>query len=673
MEKLLIFCSFLLVFLSQPCSAQYKVYGATLLVDLEQAELKEVFDQLHNRNLEGIEKLRNETDVLLLYAYQQIRIFEDNAESKNPYPHYENANWAVEKVMADNQGEVPFTAISLSGIIDGLKVRVDRLQKRKAKFQSPDIESQYPIDSTNRITIAKSLINRGEFVSALRISDTILTIDSCELKPLIWYMRGCIFKELFKNNRLLGHGDGFRERAIQSFEKAITLDTSMKYEEDLFGFLRSLANTFYNDAALNIDTLNLDASQRYFNQYIRLASHYKFEDSTALASSKMIYNLTFANKLSHIMRNQGHDTTIAAKIDSIYTCILEINPKNRTVQYNAYANAKNDQMFRSHLMNSLKSENKANLAEAEANKAESVKRRTQTYALAGASILMLFFGGFAWYSYQRKRKDHRLIKAKQLELERQKRLLEEKNKEITDSIIYSRRIQKALLPTSRTIEENLPESFVLYKPKDIIAGDFYWLERKGEKVLFAAADCTGHGVPGAMVSVICNNGLNRSVREDGLTDPGKILDRTRQIVIDEFSKSDENIRDGMDVALCSLEKGRLQYSGAHNPLWVIRSGEVLETKADKQPIGNFQYQRSFTTHEFLLEKNDTVYLFSDGFADQFGGEKGKKLKSRAFKEILLGIQNYPMKEQRIILDEAFEKWKGEMEQIDDVCVFGVRI
>ncbi|NQX98735.1 MAG: tetratricopeptide repeat protein, partial [Flavobacteriales bacterium] len=187
-------------------------------------------------------------------------------------------------------------------------------------------------------------------------------------------------------------------------------------------------------------------------------------------------------------------------------------------------------------------------------------------------------------------------------------LLGEKNKEITDSIQYAKRIQNAILPSNKVVAENLKESFILYKPKDIVAGDFYWMEsiastnnNKEQIVLFAAADCTGHGVPGAMVSVVCNNALNRSVREHGLTDPGEILDKAREIVIQEFEKSDEVVQDGMDIALCSIEGNTLKYAGAHNPLWIIRKGEILETKADKQPIGQFDHPQPYTTHTIELQ------------------------------------------------------------------------
>ena len=212
-----------------------------------------------------------------------------------------------------------------------------------------------------------------------------------------------------------------------------------------------------------------------------------------------------------------------------------------------------------------------------------------------------------------------------------------------------------------------------FKPKDIVAGDFYWVEQVGDTVLFAAADCTGHGVPGAMLSMLCNNALNRSVREYGITDPGKILDKTREIIIAEFEKSDEHVKDGMDISLCALNGNKLLFASAYNLLWIIRNSDVIEIKGDRQPIGNSDNPQPFTTHSFELEKGDIFYIFSDGYVDQFGGKKGKKLKAKAFRELLLNMRDKPMDEQRENLDSAFESWRGELEQIDDVCVIGVKV
>ncbi|PCH96854.1 MAG: hypothetical protein COB85_03240 [Bacteroidetes bacterium] len=251
--------------------------------------------------------------------------------------------------------------------------------------------------------------------------------------------------------------------------------------------------------------------------------------------------------------------------------------------------------------------------------------------------------------------------------------LGEKNKEIIDSINYSKRIQDAILPPAALVKEHLPHSFVYYAPKDIVAGDFYWLESSDDLTLFAAADCTGHGVPGALLSMLCNNALNRSVREYELTLPGKILDKAREIVIGEFENYEEDVQDGMDISLCALRGMELQFAGAYNPLWIFRNGEIIETRGDKQPIGLCDDPKPFTTHTFTLEPGDSFYIFSDGYVDQFGGEKGKKFKSKAFKALLLSIQDKTMEEQHIIIKQEFDAWKGDLEQVDDVCVIGVKV
>ena len=260
--------------------------------------------------------------------------------------------------------------------------------------------------------------------------------------------------------------------------------------------------------------------------------------------------------------------------------------------------------------------------------------------------------------------------------------IEAKHKEITDSIVYAERLQKAILPQDKVINSALDEWFVLYKPKDIVSGDFYWFQEKNGRSIFAAADCTGHGVPGAMVSVICNNGLNRSVKEFNLEDPGLILDKTRDIVIEEFEKSHEEVKDGMDIALVSLNNQAdssgskdLMYAGAHNPLWIIRKGsdEMEEIKADKQPVGKHINASNFTSHSVVINKGDTVYLFSDGYVDQFGGDKGKKFKSSNFRTLILSIQDQPLAKQKEIIYKTFEDWKGGLEQLDDVCVFAFRV
>jgi tetratricopeptide (TPR) repeat protein len=309
--------------------------------------------------------------------------------------------------------------------------------------------------------------------------------------------------------------------------------------------------------------------------------------------------------------------------------------------------------------------------------AQADKRKQQIiiWSVAGGLLLVLVFAGFIFRSLNITRKQKDLIGRQKAEVEQQKALVEEKNKDILDSITYAKRLQDAILPPMNVIKKYLPESFVLYKPKDIVAGDFYWLEKVGDTILIAAADCTGHGVPGAMVSVVCSNALNRAVKEFHITEPGKILDKTRELVLETFEKSEGDIKDGMDISLCCINTStrEIKWSGAYNPLWYIQAGEVKEVNPDKQPIGKVDAPQPFHTNELKLNKGDLFYLFTDGYADQFGGPKGKKFKYKQLSEKLSAICGQPMEEQKRILAETLESWKGNLEQVDDILVIGIRV
>jgi serine phosphatase RsbU (regulator of sigma subunit) len=257
-----------------------------------------------------------------------------------------------------------------------------------------------------------------------------------------------------------------------------------------------------------------------------------------------------------------------------------------------------------------------------------------------------------------------------------RRVLKEKNKEIMDSISYAKRIQEAIFPTDNIIKTYFPDSFILYRPKDIVAGDFFWLDKTDDNIIFAVADCTGHGVPGALVSVVCNNALNRTVHEFKISQPSLILDNIRVLVKKTFERSEEEVKDGMDIALCSYDQktNLFQFSGAFNSIYIIRSDNMLEEiKGDKMPIGIHVKEDSYINHIININKGDSIYLMSDGYQDQFGGPKKKKFLSKQLKELLLSIHTNPMPEQKEILNLSFENWKGENKQTDDVTIFGMRI
>ncbi len=257
----------------------------------------------------------------------------------------------------------------------------------------------------------------------------------------------------------------------------------------------------------------------------------------------------------------------------------------------------------------------------------------------------------------------------------QKIKLEAKNKDITDSINYASRIQQAILPSNQKMAKHFTNYFLLHLPKDILSGDFYWVEAVNNRIYLAVADCTGHGIPGSMVSVVCNNALNRSVQEFNLKDPNVILNKTRALVIEAFDDNEKTIRDGMDISLCCIDKttNKLLFSGANNPIIIIRNNQLITLEADRQPIGKYSFGKPFTQQEITLTSDDIVYLYTDGFADQFGGERGKKYKSANLVKFFIKNSKLTLRNQKDALKEEFTNWKSDFDQIDDVCIMGFKI
>jgi len=261
-------------------------------------------------------------------------------------------------------------------------------------------------------------------------------------------------------------------------------------------------------------------------------------------------------------------------------------------------------------------------------------------------------------------------------VQQQKDLLSDRNREITDSITYAKQIQQAILPGTIKFTEFFEDYFILYRPRDIVAGDFFWVETINHHSFIAVADCTGHGVPGALVSVICYGALNRCIHEFGLKEPAKILEKARDIIVDNFSNSSERMMDGMDVSLLVIDSNNstLNWSGANNPLWIIKKDNqvLLEYKGDNQPVGSYISPEDFTSHQITLGEGDTLYMLTDGFQDQFGGEQDKKFGSKRLKKLISDIQHLSLSDQKTELDRVLSDWMGNSMQIDDITILGFK-
>lgn len=347
--------------------------------------------------------------------------------------------------------------------------------------------------------------------------------------------------------------------------------------------------------------------------------------------------------------------------DSIYS---EDNAREMATQETKYAFEKQI------LADSLRNAKEKEVSEAMivAQDAKIKQDRVTQLALFGGLLLVLIFAAFLYNRFQITRRQRDLIA-------RQKEEVETKNREILQSIAYARRLQDAVLPPARVVKEFFADSFLLYLPKDIVSGDFYWMENRGSVSYFAVGDCTGHGVPGAMLSVIGLNGLNRCLNEMHITSPAAILEQLTLIFQSSFERSEATVRDGMDIGICALdnESGQLTFAGANNMLRIVRRGEVLDFKGDKRAVGFHDSAVKFSQVDIPLTKGDILLLSTDGIVDQFGGPEGKKFLNKRLRELLIRLSGRPMPEQRNALLEEFEAWRGSQEQTDDVCVMGVRV
>ena len=322
-----------------------------------------------------------------------------------------------------------------------------------------------------------------------------------------------------------------------------------------------------------------------------------------------------------------------------------------------------------------KKEKELALLNSENEKVSIENKRQTTLLIAGSIVGVLVFVllVFSLRAYRIKQKDNVLLNTQKQEIEHQKNMVDEKQKEIVDSINYAQEIQKTLIANHEMVNETIPDSFVFFKPKDIVSGDFYWATRNGKRFYLAVCDSTGHGVPGAFMSLLNINFLNEAIKEKGIIKPNEIFDHVRKRLIETISHNGR--RDGMDGILICMEEGnnKITYAAANNKPVLISDNKLIELNCDKMPIGIGEKKDLFTEFSFEGKKGDMVYLYTDGFPDQFGGPKGKKFKYKQLEETLLENNALDVYEQEVILKKKFESWVGALEQIDDVCVLGFRL
>jgi serine phosphatase RsbU (regulator of sigma subunit)/Tfp pilus assembly protein PilF len=504
----------------------------------------------------------------------------------------------------------------------------------------------------------------------------------------------------------LGEGTALNNIAAL-FEKQHDTARALRYYNDALavrrdaGDIRGIGSTLNNIGALYSNQGDLARALRYYAEALSVREGAKDKRGVAMTLNNIAtVNMKLGNADSAITKAQralsigeqiGYPDVIAASSKILSEAYASLGHYEDAYRMHVLFKEMTDSMYNDATKKAVfKQQMKYNIAQhdAELKTAQDVKdaqaaeaqekQTTIIYVVSGALLVMIVLALFILKGYREKQKANEIILAQKAEADKSKHIIEEKNKDILDSLNYAKRIQRAKLPDREDIQKLLPESFILFQPKDIVSGDFYFFCQQGKYMFLAAADCTGHGVPGALMSMIGYEKLSEAIAMSD--DVSRILKLANQGIKASLRQTDseDSTRDGMDIALCriDLQTNTIQYAGANRPLWCIRRGEqeVHEIKATKMALGGYTHSMAdFTRHEITLEDGDTIYLFSDGYADLFNGETGKKLTTKKLKQILLEIQNKDLHEQEVYLADFAKNWSQDTEQVDDILVIGMRL
>ncbi|MES2761077.1 MAG: tetratricopeptide repeat protein [Bacteroidota bacterium] len=686
-----------------------------LLVQLSDAcEIEEVEGYVTQAILLCKKNLKNVTNERERYVYLRhlAAAFNNKGFINDQFGNIEKAlkyyelGLKIQEVIKDKRG-VAISLNNMAYIYDNLGDVPKALE-----YMHKALKIQEEINDKNGIAI--SLINIGNvskahgdeskaleyFIRSLKINEELHDNGSIAVALLnigdIYYTSGDILKGLEYFNKALklyedegdrygmsyalinlGHiyqKQGDFDRAFNNFNKGLEIQES---EKDKAGIAKTLVNVtkvLYKqgklDKALESGVRGLNLSQELgYPEEIKATSELLSRIYAKMGSYKNAYEM-------QVLFKQMTDSIVS-----------ETNKKaaiQKGFQYEYDKKAAAD---------SIKV-----AAERKVFDAKLKQGKTQRTALYLGIAVIALFSAFMYNRFRVTKKQKQIIEVQKAEVEQQRQLaderrvvaedqkhiIEEKQKEILDSIHYAKRIQQAMLTSEEYITSNFCENkkdgrdyFIFYQPKDIVSGDFYWALSHHGKFYIAAADCTGHGVPGAFMSLLNISFLNANVIESGFKEPAAILNEQRKEIIKALNPTGtENSKDGMDCVLCAfdLQENKMQFALANNPLWIIRNGQLIEIKADKMPVGKYDENiNDFTAHSMDLQKGDVIYLLTDGYADQFGGTKGKKFKYRHLKDLLLANVAKPMAEQKEMLSKTINDWKTGVEQVDDILIIGVRV
>jgi len=485
-----------------------------------------------------------------------------------------------------------------------------------------------------------------------------------------------------------------REKALNNYLQALKIYQEEESEQDISFCLTCLGIIYF-------DQMNYAVALEYYNKALEINERLsnKKEMSTCLLNIGTLYNTTGNYQLAAINFNKAKQlSTETDDLDNLrlsYEGLSRVyaNTGNYKMAYENHLKFKEltDSIFNvensrqlSDIKTNFEVDKKENELKAKAEAQQLVSNEEKkrqlfiTYAVIAVLVIVLVFSFFLYQRFRLTNKQKQIIEEKNRETEAQKAIIESHQKETIDSINYARRIQYALLANKDLLEKHLPQHFVLYNPKDIVSGDFYWAAEHDNTFYLAVCDSTGHGVPGAFMSLLNIGFLNEAIKEQDISQPHEVLNFVRQRLIASIGIDGQ--QDGMDAILICIDlkpnkekAGIINYAAANNVPVLVRNNKVIELGRDKMPVGKGEKTQSFSQFSFNLQEEDNLYLFTDGYVDQFGGPNGKKFKYRQLEDLLLKAAHLPSNQQKQLLSDEFENWKGDLEQVDDVCLIGIKL
>lgn len=650
-----------------------------------------IVSQCYNNKGFYLENIDNKEDALIYYfkALKLLRVLNDNENSAyillNIGSIYADFGDLIKSLEYYNKALTNFIAADekagISSAYNNLGMTYADLKDYSTamKHFKKALNIQLTLSDKNNLAITYG-----------NIGNIYFTEDNIK-EALVNYQKSLELSRQLKNYQ--GIGTNLSQKAkcyfeLEDYSTSLKLNLEALHIRDSISHKTGIVYSYISLSELYFKTNKILLAQRYGEKALIKAKELGYPVLISTSSKILSQIYEKLNNPSKALKLYKLHTKMK---DSLQSDEIQ---KQKTEQEISFVFQKKQELFQERVAKQQEDSQKRYDKTIEDEKQKIEKQQLISSFIAGGLLIVSLFFLYIFHRLKVSKKQTETIEKQKIIVEEQKFTLEHTHTELNSSINYAKYLQDALLPDIDAIKDSFLDSFILNKPKNIVSGDFYWFKYKNNVKYIAVADCTGHGVPGAMVSVVCSNALDRALNEFNLTSPSAILSKSKEIIINTLSQSGQGLKDGMDIVLCAFSDEKVYFSGAINPFWLVRKTKnitqfqeenctiltsdnneiaLIEYKSIRRNVG-FSYdieELPFKEYTLDLCSGDAIYLFTDGYPDQFGGEKVKKFKHLTFKKLLLNVNHLSMSEQNKIIDETFEEWKGDLFQVDDVCVLGL--